>query len=132
MWTYLAGPQWAKRFLLTGDLMSGADAARIGLMYRAVPEAALDDELDLLADKMSQIDVELLAVNKRTVNLSLELMGARTMQRLAAELDARGHLAPAEKLFYQRVEAVGVRQAIRERDAKFGDSRVTASYVRNG
>jgi enoyl-CoA hydratase len=30
------------------------------------------------------IDIELLSANKRIVNLGLELMGARTLQRLAA------------------------------------------------
>jgi len=31
MWLYLVGPQWAKRMLLTGDVLTGADAAKIGL-----------------------------------------------------------------------------------------------------
>ena len=133
LWTYLVGPQWAKRFLLTGDLMTGRDAARIRLVYKSVPdEAALGEELDAIADKMALIDNEVLATNKRQVNLALELMGMRTMQRLAAELDARGHLAPGEAEFYKRVEAVGVRVAARERDAKFGGGRVTVDWVANG
>ena len=28
MWLYHCGPQWAKRLLLTGDSVTGADAAR--------------------------------------------------------------------------------------------------------
>src|SRR4030095_14407035 len=30
MWTYLGGPQWAKRMLLTGDMISGKEAERAG------------------------------------------------------------------------------------------------------
>ena len=37
MWTYLVGPQWAKRLLLTGDSISGVEAERIGLVLRRCP-----------------------------------------------------------------------------------------------
>jgi enoyl-CoA hydratase len=33
MWTYLAGPQWAKRMLLTGDMIDGRTAERAGLRH---------------------------------------------------------------------------------------------------
>jgi enoyl-CoA hydratase len=124
MWLYHVGPQWAKRFLLTGDLISGADAAKIGLVLKAVPAADLDAELDLLADRMAQIDVTLLGLNKRMTNLGLELMGARTLQRLAAEFDARANLAPSSETIGRRIEEVGIREAIRERDARFGNGRI--------
>src|SRR5581483_497291 len=88
MWTYHVGPQWAKRMLLTGDSISGAEAARIGLVLQAVPADQLADTVEALADKMCMIDPHLLAANKRMCNLALELMGARTAQRLAAEIDA--------------------------------------------
>ena len=39
MWVYHLGPQWAKRMLMTGDCLSGADAARVGLVLDAVPTA---------------------------------------------------------------------------------------------
>jgi len=32
MWLYNVGPQWAKRLLLTGDSITGAEAAEIGLV----------------------------------------------------------------------------------------------------
>jgi enoyl-CoA hydratase len=57
------------------------------------------------------------------VNLGLELMGARTLQRLAAENDARAHLAPSATGFRTKVREQGLREALRERDAKFGDGR---------
>jgi enoyl-CoA hydratase len=74
MWLYNCGPQWAKRLLLTGDTVSGADAARIGLVLKAVPENLLEAEVEGLADRMAQIDSDLLSTNKRIVNLG---MGAR-------------------------------------------------------
>ena len=71
----------------------------------------------------AKIDVELLAANKRIVNLGLELMGARTLQRLAAENDARGHQTPSARTFTKTAVEKGLKEAIRERDAKFGDGR---------
>jgi enoyl-CoA hydratase len=123
MWLYNVGPQWAKRLTLTGDTITGAEAAQIGLVLKAVPEDLLEAEVEGLMDRLAKIDVELLAANKRIVNLGLELMGARTLQRLAAENDARGHQTPSARVFTKTAALKGLKQAIRERDAKFGDGR---------
>lgn len=120
MWTYLVGPQWAKRLLLTGDTIDGREAERIGLVLKAVPAERLEAEVEALADRMAQIEVDLLAANKRIVNLALELMGARTMQRLAAERDAIARQAPVVREFYRIAKEQGLRAALEWRDAKFG------------
>ena len=126
LWLYHCGPQWAKRLMLTGDTVSGADAARIGLILKAVPEDLLEAEVEGLADRMAQIDPELLSANKRIVNLGLELMGAQTLQRLAAENDARAHTSQAVKDAFKSIATQGVRQTVVERDAPFGDGRARA------
>lgn len=95
LWIYHCGPQWGKRLQLTGDLISGADAEKIGLSLKAVPADALEDEVQGLADRLALIDTDLLAANKRIINLGLELMGAQTLQRLAAENDVRARHATA-------------------------------------
>jgi enoyl-CoA hydratase len=123
MWLYHIGPQWAKRLLLTGDTITGAEAAQIGLALKAVPAGDLDAEVDQLLDRMAKIDADLLTANKRVVNIGLELMGARTLQRLAAETDARGHLAASAGEFRRAARDQGLRQALADRDAKFGDGR---------
>jgi enoyl-CoA hydratase len=124
LWTYLVGPQWAKRLLLTGDLLLGTDAERIGLALKAVPAAQLDQEVDYLAQRMALIDPDILTCNKRIVNLSVELMGGRTIQRLAAENDVRGHQARSNKEFLKRFAEDGFSSAVRSRDAAFGDGLV--------
>jgi len=124
MWLYHIGPQWAKRLLLTGDSILGSDAARIGLVLKSVANAALESEVDALAHRLSLIDDVLLSANKRIVNLGLELMGARTLQRIAAEMDARGHLAASRGEFNRTVAEKGLREAVRARDEPFGDSIV--------
>lgn len=123
MWTYLAGPQWAKRLLLTGDTISGAEAERIGLVMKAVPAGDLDSEVDSLAERMAIIDIDLLAANKRIVNMAMELMGARTMQRMATERDAIARQAPIVTEFYQMAKERGLKAALEWRDARFADGR---------
>jgi len=121
MWVYNAGPQWSKRILLTGDTISGAKAAEIGLVLESVPAADLDDHVLRLATRMSNIGHDLLAHNKRIVNLGIELMGRSTMQTLAAIHDVLGHNAPEAAVFNQRLRTDGVRAAVGERDAAFED-----------
>jgi enoyl-CoA hydratase len=50
-------------------------------------------------------------------------MGARTLQRLAAENDARGHQTPSARVFTKTAVEKGLKEAIRQRDEKFGDGR---------
>lgn len=124
MWLYHMGPQWAKRMLLTGDLLRGADAARLGLALESVPADELDAHVEALARRIAAVSPDLLACNKRVVNLGLELMGAKTLQRLASELDARGHLSAGRLKFRQSIEDLGLKEAVRRRDAAFGDGMV--------
>jgi enoyl-CoA hydratase len=129
MWTYLAGPQWAKRLLLTGDSVSGADAARIGLVLQAVPREQLEAEVEALADRLCMVDPDLLSSNKRICNIALELMGARTVQRMAAEMDGRAHQAAAVAEWGKMAREQGLKAALEWRDSKFGDGRASAQYL---
>lgn len=123
LWLYHVGPQWAKRLTLTGDTITGAEAAQLGWALKAVPRAELEAEVEQLCDRFAQIDHHLLSSNKRVVNLGMELMGARTLQRLAAEMDARAHNAPGTAAWAERTAQGGLSDAFRARDAAFGDGR---------
>ena len=123
MWVYHCGPQWAKRLVLTGDTITGKEAAHIGLVMKSVPSELLEAEVEGLADRLAKIDADLLSSNKRIVNLGLELMGARTLQRLAAENDGRAHLAPGTRYFRKTAKEKGLKAALSERDNGFGDGR---------
>jgi len=131
MWVYHLGPQWAKRMLMTGDCLSGADAARVGLVLDAVPAEQLDAAVNELARRVSHVDSELLSAHKRVVNMALEMQGARTLQRFAVEMDARGHLSkgPRRTQFKQDMATVGLKQALKNRDEPFGDGMVKAHWL---
>ena len=124
LWLHHVGPQWAKRLLMTGDAIRGRDAVRIGLALKAVAPARLDREVDDLARRIALVDADLLSAQKRIVNLGLELMGARTMQRIASEMDARAHLSQGRTVFKEDIAKLGLKEAVRRRDAAFGDGDV--------
>lgn len=123
MWVYHVGPQWAKRLMLTGDTISGPEAQQIGLVLKSVPKEYLEQEVEQLADRLAMIDPDLLSANKRIINTALELMGARTLQRMAAENDVRGHNTKGAAGYMKSFREKGLKETLRERDAKFGDGR---------
>src|ERR1700756_1149640 len=69
IWPLLIGPNRAKEFLMLGDTISGADAARIGLVNYAVPAAQVVPKAKELAQRLADgptwaIRWSKLAVNK--------------------------------------------------------------------
>lgn len=132
-WLYHLGPQWSKRLLMTGDTLLGIDAARLGLVLDAVPPDELDDAVDALAQRLALCDPELLAGQKRIVNLGLELQGWRSMQRLSIELDAQAHATRGPRRARFRSDAVefGIKTALQNRDEGFGDGIASAHWLRN-
>lgn len=126
LWFYHCGPQWAKRMLFTGDTLSGLDAARIGLALEAYPADRIDAEVDEMARRIACVDAEILATHKRVINMQMELAGAKTSQRYAAELDARAHLSqgPRRSKFRKDMAERGLKDALRNRDEPFGNGRV--------
>ncbi len=123
MWLYHLGPQWTKRLVLTGDTISGAAARDIGLVVATAPPDALDDVVLELAGRMALIGRDLLVANKRVVNMGVDLMGRSQLQRFAALNDAIGHRAPEAKAFSKQIAEVGLRQAVKDRDAAFDTAR---------
>ncbi|MEO6717017.1 MAG: crotonase/enoyl-CoA hydratase family protein [Novosphingobium sp.] len=124
LWFYHIGPQWTKRMLMTGDLLRGRDAARVGLVLESHPAKELDAAADELVRRVSRIDAELLSAQKRVVNMAMELSGARTLQRFAGEMDAWAHLSvgPRRTKFRADMKELGLKEAVRNRDEPFGSS----------
>jgi enoyl-CoA hydratase len=119
MWLYHLGPQWTKRLVLTGDTITGTVARDIGLVIDTAPADELDSVVLELAQRMALIGRDLLVANKRVVNMGVELMGRSQLQRFAALNDAIGHRAPEARAFSKHIGEVGLRQAVKDRDAPF-------------
>jgi enoyl-CoA hydratase len=119
MWLYHLGPQWTKRLRVTGDTVSGEEAASIGLAQAALPPSELDSYVSTLAERIALVGRDLLVANKRVVNQGVELMGRSQLQSFAVLNDAVAHRSSEARAFGQRAAEVGLRQAVRERDAPF-------------
>ncbi len=131
MWLYHLGPQWTKRLLFTGDTISGAQAAAIGLVQASVPAAELEETALALARRIALVGRELLVANKRVVNQGVELMGRAQLQQFAALNDAVAHRSPAARAFGARAAEVGLGRAVREQNAAFEADEVRAPAPRD-
>ena len=117
MWVYRLGPEKAKRMLFTGDRISGREAADMGLVLKALPAAALDDEVEALARRMASVPINQLAMQKMVINQAIEATGLMNTQRLATIFDGITRHSPEGVNFKKRAEEVGWKQAVAERDA---------------
>ncbi|MFV8835752.1 crotonase/enoyl-CoA hydratase family protein [Aquisalimonas sp.] len=116
MWVYRLGAERAKRMLFTGDRITGTEAERLGLIYRATPASELDREAEALAARMATVPVNQLMMQKLMINQAYENMGLETTQMMATMFDGITRHSPEGLNFKQRAETVGWKQAVRERD----------------
>jgi len=117
MWVYRLGPEKAKRMMFTGDKITGREAEAMGLVLKAVPDAALDDEVEALAQRMATVPINQLAMQKLVINQAIEATGLMNTQRLATIFDGITRHSPEGMNFKARSETVGWKQAVRERDS---------------
>jgi enoyl-CoA hydratase len=116
MWVYRLGAERAKRMLLTGDLVDGREAARLGLVLEAVPRARLDARVAELAARIAAVPKNQLMMQKLMVNQAYDAMGLANTQRFATLFDGITRHSPEGLWFKRRAEEVGFKQAVRERD----------------
>jgi enoyl-CoA hydratase len=116
MWVYRLGAEKAKRMLFTGDKITGREAEEMGLVLKAVPDDRLDAEVEAMASRMASVPVNQLAMQKMVINQAIEASGMMNTQRLATIFDGITRHSPEGMNFKSRVESVGWKQAVRERD----------------
>ncbi len=71
MWPLLMGFGKARRYLFTGDMMTGKEAAEMGLISESCPAEELDERVYGLAEKLAALPPIALSNTKRAVNLLL-------------------------------------------------------------
>ncbi|MFV0307868.1 MAG: enoyl-CoA hydratase-related protein [Desertimonas sp.] len=121
--TWMMGLRQGMEALLTGDSMTGTEAAERGFANRAYPAAALDDAVLAIAERIAKVPLDLLALNKRSAHRAMEAMGIRTGMRAGADIQALGFHQPASRDYLASFDAKGVKAALSERDRQFGDYR---------
>lgn len=121
--TWLLGLRHGMEALLTGDSMTGAEAAARGFANRAHPADELDDAVLAVAGRIAKVPLDLLALNKRSAHRAMEAMGIRQGIRNGADIQAMGFHQPASREYMQSFKTKGVSAALSERDRQFGDYR---------
>ncbi len=121
MWVYRLGFQTAKRYLFTGDEIDAARAVEIGLALEAVPNEDLQDRAFALAARIAKLPISQLIMLKALCNGPAENMGLTSSRQLGTLFDGVARHTQEGLDFVERAQAVGFRQAVRERDDPFGD-----------
>ena len=121
MWLYRLGLTKAKWLALSGEALSGKEAAAIDLINRAVPFEDLEAEVRRCAERLAQIPLSQLAAMKLIVNQAYENMGLHSTQTLGPILDGFMRNTPEALRFVEVAGKEGVAVAISKRDGPFGD-----------
>lgn len=84
IWPQLIGYARAKEFLMTGDLLTAPEAARIGLINHAVPAAELDARVYGYAQRLVEGSQVAIRTTKMSVNIGLKQLAASIMDACLA------------------------------------------------
>ena len=125
---WFMGMRTALEMMLTGDSISGAEAARLGWANRAYPIADLEGAVVEMASRVAQVDPELAQLNKRIVHRQMEISGLRTGIRAGTEMCALGTHTRALQRFVNETRTKGLTQALSDRDSPFGDYRTSEPH----
>lgn len=80
IWPALMGLHRAKRYLLTGDAISGAEAARVGLIDSAVPADDLDREVHDLAHRIAANPPLAVQWTKLSANIGIKRIAGQVLE----------------------------------------------------
>jgi enoyl-CoA hydratase len=123
LWALRIGIEKAKRLLFTGDCLSGREAKEWGLATEAAPAAELDARFEALLARIARVPVSQLVMHKLLVNQTVYAQGLHATQILGVVFDGVARHTREGYAFQQRAMEVGFREAVKERDAPFGDAK---------
>jgi enoyl-CoA hydratase len=122
LWVARMGLQQARRYLFTGDEFTGAEAVRMGVALECVPDEALQPHALALARRMARMPLNQLQMMKLVLNDAAHRMfDPPTSRMLGCLFDGVARNTQEGADFVARAQAVGWREAVRERDRPFGD-----------
>jgi enoyl-CoA hydratase len=125
LWTWRIGPARAKRLLLTGDSITGAEAVEWGLATESAPVDELDERFEALLERVARLPVNQLVMHKLLINQAVYAQGLHATQVMGTFFDGIARHTPEGHGFARRAAEAGWREAVRERDEPFGDSAFT-------
>jgi enoyl-CoA hydratase len=121
MWPAKIGMLKTKELLFSGDMISGKEAEKIGMINRALPAERLEEETNAFCHRIARLPLDALSVHKHVTNRWFELAGLRTAAYEGAEFDAIYHETGSFREFGKISQERGLKAALAWRDAPFGD-----------
>jgi enoyl-CoA hydratase len=110
----------AKYLQLTGNSVTGAEAARMGWVAKSFPADQLGDSVMKELRAMATISPDLLAANKQSLNQAYEIMGFRTALGMGSQWHAlSAQLRPGAGEFTRISREKGLKSAFSWRDDAF-------------
>jgi len=125
---WLLGPKLGMELMLTGDWISGVEAAQSGFATRSYPADELEARVLEKAERIAMIPTDIAQINKRTVHRAMAVAGFPTSIRQGTELCALTMGTETFKAFIAEKDGEGgLSAALTRRDSKFGDYRTSES-----
>jgi enoyl-CoA hydratase len=121
MWLYRMSFAKVKWHSLTGEPLTGREAAAVELINESVPFERLEARVAEVAAMLSRIPVSQLQAQKLIVNQAYENMGLASTQTLGGILDGLMRNTPDALRFIETASTEGVRTAVQRRDGPWGD-----------
>jgi enoyl-CoA hydratase len=121
IWIYRLPMSKVKWHALTGEPLTGTEAARVGLINESVPFERLEARVAEIAEKLAVIPLSQLRAQKLLVNQAYENMGMGATQVLGGILDGLMRNTPEALDFIDTAATQGVRTAVERRDGPWGD-----------
>jgi enoyl-CoA hydratase len=121
MWLYRLSLAKVKWHALTGEPLTGKEAAAVELINESVPFESLEARVAEVAAKLANIPLSQLQAQKLIVNQAYENMGLSSTQTLGGILDGLMRNTPDALQFIDTAANEGVRAAIEGRDGPWGD-----------
>ena len=110
----------AKYLQITGNSVTGAEAARMGWVVKSFPAEELETETMRELRAISSIAPGLLAANKHSVNQAYEIQGMKTHFDQSWSWHAlSGAVRPGAKTFREKLDEGGLKSALEWRDGAF-------------
>lgn len=119
---WMTGPKQAKEIIFNGvDNLSAAEALRLGLINRVVPDGEHVNTALAMARHIAAVDPVLMRETKKAINRSYEIAGMREALQTALDIDLHieSHGSPDKRQFMEIARRDGLRAAIAWRDARF-------------
>jgi len=121
---WIVGLRRAMELMLTGDHMSGVEAAESGFANRSFAPAELEAQVLEVAARVAKVPTDVQQINKRAVHRQMDAMGVRAGIRAGTEMQQLATFTKTAQDHFAEIRK-GLTQALSQRDKDFGDYRTS-------